>query len=99
MLVGELDLKIPVADPAECLASVACRAKVGPKVEADALEMLSKAEKAGITGGVYPTALEAAAAGQEDKLNKRHHEYAEDRSRGPAQARESLVRLFVQRKG
>ncbi len=61
LLVEELDLKIPVADPAECLAMVASRAKVHPKVEADALEILSKAEKAGITDGVYPTGLAAAA--------------------------------------
>ena len=61
LLVGEIDLKIPVADPAECLASVAFRAKVRPKVEADALEILSRAEKAGITAGVCPTGLAAAA--------------------------------------
>jgi len=61
LLVTALDLKIPVADPAECLAMVASRAKVHPKVEADALEILSKAEKAGITAGLYPTGLAAAA--------------------------------------
>ena len=53
-LVAELDLKIPVADPAECLAEVASRAKADPKVEADALEILSKAAKAGITAGLGP---------------------------------------------
>jgi transcription initiation factor TFIIB len=61
MLVTELDLKIPVADPAECLASVASRAKVGPKVEKDAREILSEAERAGITDGVYPQGLAASA--------------------------------------
>ena len=40
---------------------VAARAKVYRKVEADALEILSKAETAGITAGVYPTGLAAAA--------------------------------------
>jgi transcription initiation factor TFIIB len=60
-LVAELDLKIPVADPAECLAEVASRAKADPKVEADALEILSKAAKAGITAGLHPTGLAASA--------------------------------------
>ncbi len=61
LLVMALDLKIPVGDPAECLARVASRAKVDPKVEADALEILSRAEKAGITAGLYPTGLAASA--------------------------------------
>ena len=61
LLVNELDLKISIADPAECLARVAQRAKVGPKVEADAREILSEAEKAGITAGLYPTGLAASA--------------------------------------
>jgi transcription initiation factor TFIIB len=61
MLVTELDLKIPVADPAECLAEVASRTRVSPKVEADAREILSKAEKAGITAGVNPAGLAASA--------------------------------------
>ena len=61
MLVIELDLKIPISDPTECLAKVAARAKADPKVEADALEILSKAEKAGITAGLCPTGLAASA--------------------------------------
>ena len=61
LLVAELDLKIPVADPAECLAKVASRARVSPKVEADAREILSRAENAGITAGVNPTGLAASA--------------------------------------
>ena len=61
LLVEELNLKIPVADPAECLANVASRAKTSPKVEADAREILSAAEKAGITAGVFPQGLAAAA--------------------------------------
>ena len=60
-LVAGLELKIPVADPAECVAKVACRARVSPKVEADAREILSRAEKAGVTAGVSPTGLAASA--------------------------------------
>ncbi|MGA2198848.1 MAG: hypothetical protein ABSG45_02810 [Nitrososphaerales archaeon] len=61
LLVAELGLKVTVADPAECLARVAFRLKVEPKVEADAREILSRAEKAGITAGVYATGLAASA--------------------------------------
>jgi transcription initiation factor TFIIB len=61
LLVVALDLKIPVGDPGECLAKVASRARVSPKVEADAREILSKAEKAGITAGLTPTGLAASA--------------------------------------
>jgi transcription initiation factor TFIIB len=61
LLVGELNLVIPIADPAEYVARVAYRANVSPKVETDAREMLSKAWKAGVTGGVNPTGLAASA--------------------------------------
>jgi transcription initiation factor TFIIB len=61
LLVAELGLKVTVADPAECLARVASRLKVEPKVEADAREMLSEAERAGITAGLCPTGLAASA--------------------------------------
>jgi transcription initiation factor TFIIB len=61
LLVLALDLKIPIADPTECLARVASRLKVEPKVEADAREILSEAERAGITAGFCPTGLAASA--------------------------------------
>ncbi len=61
MLVNELELSIPVADSAECLARVASRAKASRKVEEDAREILSKATKAGITAGLCPSGLAASA--------------------------------------
>ncbi len=61
LLVNELDMKIHVAGPAEFLARVASRAKVSPKVEADAMEMLSRAEKAEITAGKDPIGFAASA--------------------------------------
>ena len=61
LLVRALNLVMPIADPAEYVARVASRAKVSPKVEADAREMLSKAWKAGVTGGACPTGLAASA--------------------------------------
>jgi transcription initiation factor TFIIB len=61
LLVNEFDLKIPVADPSEYLARVASRLNVGENVEANALEMLSKAQKAGIAAGKDPIGLAASA--------------------------------------
>jgi len=61
LLVNELELRVPVAGPTECLARVASRAKVSEKVEAEAREILSRAEKAGITDGLHPGGLAASA--------------------------------------
>ena len=60
-LVNDLELRVPVTDPSESLSWVASRARADPKVEADAREILSRAAKAGITGGVNPTGLAASA--------------------------------------
>jgi transcription initiation factor TFIIB len=51
LLVRELDLKVPIAGPTEYLARAAARAKVSPKAEAEAVEILSRAQKAGISAG------------------------------------------------
>ncbi|MGA2665952.1 MAG: transcription initiation factor IIB family protein, partial [Nitrososphaerales archaeon] len=69
VLVDELDLSIPVADPADCLERVALRAKVGEKVEADARQILARAAEAGATAGVYPTGLAASALYMASMLN------------------------------
>jgi transcription initiation factor TFIIB len=61
LLVNEFDLKIPVADPAEYVAVVAARAKVDPCVQQKALEILSKAKKAGLISGRDPIGVAASA--------------------------------------
>jgi transcription initiation factor TFIIB len=61
LLVNEFDLKIPVPDPAEYLTRLASRLNVGQEVEANALEMLSGAQKAGISAGKDPIGLAASA--------------------------------------
>ena len=60
-LVNKLDLRIPVADPAEYMACVASRARASEEVQARALEILSRAEKTGITAGRCPKGLAASA--------------------------------------
>jgi transcription initiation factor TFIIB len=61
LLVNELNMEIPVADPAEYLARLASRLKVSPKAEADATEIVSRARKAGISAGKDPIGLAATA--------------------------------------
>jgi transcription initiation factor TFIIB len=60
-LIGELDLKIPVADASRYLAAVASRADVSAEVMASALEILARAEKAGLADGRCPAGLAASA--------------------------------------
>jgi transcription initiation factor TFIIIB Brf1 subunit/transcription initiation factor TFIIB len=71
LLVNDLDLSVPVMDPSECLSRLASKARVEPKVEADAREVLSRASRMGITGGVNPTGLAAAALYLASLLNGR----------------------------
>ena len=54
-------MKVPVVDPAEYVAMVAARAKASEFVQADALEILSKAEQAGAVDGRNPIGLAASA--------------------------------------
>ena len=61
MLVTELDVKMPVASPAEYVALVGARAGASADVQAKALVIVSKAEKAGVTAGRYPKGLAASA--------------------------------------
>jgi transcription initiation factor TFIIB len=48
LLLMELDLKIPVANPKEYVSRVTSKANMSQKVEADALKILSKAGRAEI---------------------------------------------------
>ena len=76
LLVNELEMEIPVLDPAEYLAKVASGAKMIADVRARALEMLHRAEKAGVAAGVDPlgitgSVLYMAAALEGQKLTQR----------------------------
>ena len=61
LLVNEFDLKIPLADPAEYVPVVAARARVNARVQQRALEILSKAKKAGVISGRDPIGVAASA--------------------------------------
>jgi len=61
LLVNEFDLKIPIADPAEYVAKVAAKTRANTCVQQKALEILSKAEKAGLISGRDPIGVAASA--------------------------------------
>jgi len=90
LLVTELDLKIPTADPAGYLAGVAARAKVSPEVEEDALKILSKAAKAGVTAGAYPTGLAASALYLASLIDGEYMTQAQ--AAGAAEVQEATIR-------
>ena len=90
LLVRELDLEMPVADPAEYVARVAFKANVSPEVVTDAQEILSKATKAGITAGVYPPAIAASAIYLASMLNGQN--MTQDRIAIAAEVQEATVR-------
>jgi transcription initiation factor TFIIB len=61
LLVKEMDLKMPVVDPAKCVTKIASRAKVSEKTQRRALQILAKAEQARISAGKDPMGLAATA--------------------------------------
>jgi len=61
MLVNEMDLKMPVVDPAKCVTKIASRAKVSEKTQRRALQILLKAGQARISAGKDPMGLAASA--------------------------------------
>jgi transcription initiation factor TFIIB len=61
LLVNEMDLKMPVVDPAKCVTRIASRAKVSEKTQRRALQILAKAGQAGISAGKDPMGLAASA--------------------------------------
>ena len=61
LLVKEMDLRMPVVNPAKCLTKIASRAQVSEKTQRKALEILIRAEKARISAGKDPMGLAASA--------------------------------------
>jgi transcription initiation factor TFIIB len=61
LLVKEMDLKMPVVDPAKCMTKIASRANVSEKTQRRALQILSRAEQARISAGKDPMGLAASA--------------------------------------
>ncbi len=61
LLVRELRLKMPVADPIQYVSKIVSVLGLSPRVEAEAIKILRKAKKMGLTAGKDPAGLAAAA--------------------------------------
>lgn len=61
LLIRELDLKMPVADPSRCISRIANKVGLNEKIQRTALEIIDKARQKGIVFGKNPMGLAAAA--------------------------------------
>lgn len=61
LLLRELDLKMPVADPIKCLSRIASKAGLSEKVKRQAFTILKNANEMEITTGKNPMAVAATA--------------------------------------
>jgi transcription initiation factor TFIIB len=61
LLLRELDLKMPVVDPINCMSRIASKAELSEKVKRRALTILKNAKEMEITAGKDPMGLAAAA--------------------------------------
>ncbi len=61
MLVREMDIKMPVPDPAKSVSKIASRVGAGEKAKRKALEIIARARQSGVTAGKDPAGLAASA--------------------------------------
>jgi transcription initiation factor TFIIB len=61
LLVKEMDMKMPVVNPARCVTKIASKANVSEKTQRRALQILLKAEEARVSAGKDPMGLSASA--------------------------------------
>ncbi len=61
LLLKEMDIQMPVVDPAKCVSKIASRAGVSEKTQRRALEILLRAEQIRISAGKAPMGLAASA--------------------------------------
>ncbi len=61
LLLKEMDIQMPVVDPAKCVSKIASRAGMSEKTQRRALEILMRAEQIRISAGKDPMGLAASA--------------------------------------
>jgi transcription initiation factor TFIIB len=61
LLVREMDIRMPVPDPAKSVTKIASRVSAGERTRRRALEILSKAKEKGVAAGKDPVGLAASA--------------------------------------
>jgi transcription initiation factor TFIIB len=60
LLVFELDLKIPMVDPMKCIAKVANKANLSERTKRQAITIMNKITKSGVSAGKDPMGLAAS---------------------------------------
>ena len=61
LLIREMDIKMPVPDPARSVAKIASKVEAGERTRRRALEILSRAREQGVAAGKDPVGLAASA--------------------------------------
>ena len=61
LLIREMDIRMPVPDPAKSVAKIASKVEAGEKTRRRALEILAKARASGVAAGKDPVGLAASA--------------------------------------
>ena len=61
VLVKELDLRIPIVDPAQCVAKIANKIRISEKTKRYAIKIIRKSQQEGTAAGKDPMGLAAAA--------------------------------------
>jgi len=61
LVLRELEMSIPISDPRDFIPRFSAELQLSGRVQSQAMEILEKAKKAGITAGKDPTGLAAAA--------------------------------------
>lgn len=61
LLLKEMDIRMPVPDPARSVSKIASRVEAGEKTRRRALEILAEARKVGVAAGKDPVGLAASA--------------------------------------
>ncbi len=61
ILVREMDIKMPVPDPARSVAKIASKVEAGERTRRRAVEILAKARQLGVSAGKDPVGLAASA--------------------------------------
>src|SRR5271155_3434358 len=61
LLIREMDIKMPVPDPAKSVAKIASKVEAGERTRRRALEILARARQNGVAAGKAPVGLAASA--------------------------------------
>jgi transcription initiation factor TFIIB len=61
LLIRDLDLRMPIADPIRCIPKIASKGYINEKIQQKAIEVLKEAGKVGAIAGKDPMGLAAAA--------------------------------------